>query len=158
MGSSGNQAEPAEWSLQWLWNQPEVSLVISGMSTLEQVQENLASASRSGIGTLSESELKLVDHVHKAYHGDGADSLYPLWLLSALPGRCGYPSDTAHLQRWIMYDKKEISKNDYSLWVPDKNKGSLCVVCRECEEKCPQDIPISDWMSSIHQEFTETQS
>lgn len=49
------QAErsPAEWALQWLWGQPEVSVVLSGMSTLEQVEENVASAEHSVIGALS---------------------------------------------------------------------------------------------------------
>jgi predicted aldo/keto reductase-like oxidoreductase len=54
-----------------------------------------------------------------------------------------------------MYDKEDIASNDYKLWVPDENKGSLCVVCQECEEKCPQDIPISEWMPRIHQEYTQ---
>src|SRR5512136_2480109 len=46
----------ADWALQWLWNQPEVSVVLSGMSTLEQVQQNLASADASGVNVLTEQE------------------------------------------------------------------------------------------------------
>lgn len=153
-----NQAEikrkAAEWSLQWLWNQPEVSLVLSGMNTLEQVKENIASASSSGIGSLTENELKLVDQVRDTYLG-----------MELIPcTSCGYcvpcPEgvDIPHILRiyndGIMYDKTEISQRDYVLWVPDDKKGSLCVVCGECESKCPQDIPISDWMEKIHREYT----
>ena len=54
----------------------------------------------------------------------------------------------------IMYDKIETSKEDYNLWVPADAKADNCVVCGECEEQCPQDIPISDWMAQIHQEYT----
>jgi len=54
-----------------------------------------------------------------------------------------------------MYDKVDSAKSDYVMEVPDENKGNLCVVCGECEEKCPQDIPISDWMAKIHQEYSE---
>jgi predicted aldo/keto reductase-like oxidoreductase len=54
-----------------------------------------------------------------------------------------------------MYDKFDYSKNHYNRFLPDSSKGNLCVVCGECEEKCPQDIPISDWMEKIHQAFTD---
>ena len=124
------------------------------MSSFDQVKENVASANRSGIGSLSEKELMLVDEVQKTYLG-----------MELIPcTNCGYcvpcPEgvDIPHILRiyndGIMYEKKEIARTDYTLWVPDENKGSLCVVCRECEEKCPQDIPISDWMSRIHEEYT----
>ncbi|NIV28766.1 MAG: aldo/keto reductase, partial [Anaerolineae bacterium] len=42
------QRTPAEHALQWVWNQPEVSVVLSGMSTIEQVEQNVESAERSG--------------------------------------------------------------------------------------------------------------
>ena len=53
----------------------------------------------------------------------------------------------------IMYDKAETAKKDYNLWVPEENKGDLCVECGECIEKCPQDIAIPDWMERIHREY-----
>jgi predicted aldo/keto reductase-like oxidoreductase len=53
-----------------------------------------------------------------------------------------------------MYEKVEIAQREYTFFVPDDKKGSLCVVCQECEEKCPQDIPIADWMSRIHEEYS----
>jgi predicted aldo/keto reductase-like oxidoreductase len=54
----------------------------------------------------------------------------------------------------IMFDKKDAARTDYSMWVPAEEKGDNCVVCRDCEEQCPQDIPISDWMEKIHLEYT----
>lgn len=50
----------------------------------------------------------------------------------------------------IMYDKFDYAKVEYNVWVPADSKANLCVDCEECEEKCPQDIPISDWMEKIH--------
>ncbi|HCD09949.1 MAG TPA: aldo/keto reductase, partial [Thermoanaerobacter sp.] len=58
---------PAEWALQWLWNQPEVSVVLSGMSTFEQLKENIESAKRSGINTLTKEELEIVSKVRNKY-------------------------------------------------------------------------------------------
>jgi hypothetical protein len=58
---------PVDWALQWLWNQPEVSLVLSGMSTLEQVRENIGSADRSKINSLTQAELKVFDQIKEEY-------------------------------------------------------------------------------------------
>jgi len=58
---------PAEWALQWVWNHPEVSVVLSGMSTMEQVVENVEAAGRSGPNTLSWKELELVSRVRQKY-------------------------------------------------------------------------------------------
>ena len=149
------QRTPADWSFQWLWNQPQVSAVLSGMSTLEQVQQNLDSADRSGIGSLTENDQQLVSKTREAYLD-----------LALIPcTRCNYclpcPEgvDIPHIlgiyNDGIMYDKLEISKTNYNLWVPDEAKGDKCVICRECEDQCPQDIPISNWMAQIHQEYAD---
>jgi len=145
---------PAEWSLQWLWNQPQVSLVLSGMSTLDQVQENLNSAAKSGIGSLPEKDLRLVSHVKETYQDM---SLIPCTLCNyclPCPDGVDIPRILKIYNDGIMYDKVESSKTDYNLWVPPDDKGDNCVVCGECEEQCPQGIPISDWMAQIHQEYS----
>jgi len=144
---------PADWALQWLWNQPEVSVVLSGMSEMQHVVENVTSANKSGIHSLLEAELNTVTRVRGEYENLG---LIPCT-------RCGYcvpcPEDV-DIPRIlniyndsIMYDKHEYAKADYSNWVPVKNRANLCVACGECEEKCPQGIPISDWMVKIDQIF-----
>lgn len=147
--------DAAEWSLQWLWNQPEVSLVLSGMSTMKQVEDNIQSASRSGIGSLSDKEMKLVDDVRQAYQEMDLIPCTDCKYCVPCPEGVDIPRILQIYNDGLMYDKIEIAKNDYKIWVPDENKGSLCVVCQECEEKCPQDIPISEWMPRIHQEYTQ---
>ena len=150
-----NKRSPADWALQWLWNQPEVSLVLSGMSSLEQVKENIASASRSGTGNLSQSELALIDEVRNTYLGMELIPCTSCGYCVPCPEGVDIPRILRIHNDGIMYEKKDIARMEYTLWVPDQNKGNLCVVCRECEGNCPQDIPISDWMSSIHQEYTD---
>jgi predicted aldo/keto reductase-like oxidoreductase len=60
--------KPADWALQWVWDQPEVSLVLSGMSNMQQVKENIASGAKSSISSLSMDELKLVAEVREEYN------------------------------------------------------------------------------------------
>ncbi len=56
----------ADLALQWVWNHPEVSVALSGMSSMNQVIENLESASHSGPGVLTETEMKLISKIQKA--------------------------------------------------------------------------------------------
>ena len=149
------QRTAAEWSLQWLWNQPEVSLVLSGMSTLEQVQENIASASTSGIGTLSNADLDLIAEAKKTYEGFQLVPCTNCGYCVPCPEGVDIPRILKIYNDGIMYDKVESAKADYLMWVPAENKADLCVVCGECLDKCPQDIPISDWMEKIHQEYAD---
>jgi predicted aldo/keto reductase-like oxidoreductase len=149
---------PAEWSLQWLWNQPEVSLVLSGMSTQDQVKENLTSASRSGIGVLSAEDIKRIDEVRKIYLEMALIPCTQCDYCVPCPEGIDIPRILRIYNDGIMYDKVDLAKREYNLFVPNDKKGSMCVICRECEEKCPQDIPISDWMSRIHEEYTQKTS
>ena len=64
---SATKRTPTEWALLWVWEHPEVSVVLSGMSSMVQVIENLAVADRSGPGVLSSDELELVNKVSQAY-------------------------------------------------------------------------------------------
>ena len=65
--SAANHRTPADWALQWIWNHPEVSLVLSGMSTMQHVLENLDYADRSSAFLLSEDELNLVNKIRAEY-------------------------------------------------------------------------------------------
>ena len=149
-----NPRPVVDWAFQWLWNQPEVSTVLSGMSTLGQVKENLSSAQNSGVNSLSAEDLDRVAMVKEAYEN-----------LALIPcTRCEYcipcPEgvDIVRILEIyndsIMYEKFDIAKTTYNLWVSAESKGDQCVVCGECEEKCPQGIPISEWMEKIHNTFT----
>ena len=64
--SASKQRSAANWGLQWLWNQPEVAVALSGMSTLQQVQENVASADDSAPNSLSVDEIAIIERARKA--------------------------------------------------------------------------------------------
>jgi hypothetical protein len=71
--SAAVQRTPADWALQWVWDQPKASVVLSGMSAMEHVEQNIASASRSKIGALSEEEQAISAHVREKF-----DELCPI--------------------------------------------------------------------------------
>ena len=151
---SENRRSPADWSLQWLWNQPEVSLVLSGMSTLEQVKENLASADASGVGSLTQEELDRVEKVRLTYEGFQLIPCTNCGYCIPCPENVDIPRVLRIYNDGIMYDKVETAKKDYNMWVPAENRADRCVECDECIEKCPQDIQIPEWLERIHTEYS----
>ncbi len=145
---------PVDWALQWLWHKPEVALVLSGMTTMQQVEENLASADASGIGSLSEEELATVARGRDAYAG-----------LRTVPcTQCGYcmpcPTGVNIPGNMQVYNaahvfggnQKGLSTALYRDW-PEAKRAAACVACGECEPKCPQSIPIAEWMTKIDEAF-----
>ncbi|MBL7202337.1 MAG: aldo/keto reductase [Anaerolineae bacterium] len=145
---------PAAWAFHWLWNKPQVSVALSGMSAMEQVVENVASASVSGVGSLTEEELDLVARVRSKYA-----EICPIPCT-----RCGYcmpcpngvdiPGNFALLNNAAMYNSYGDARRRYGR-MPEGSRASACIQCRECEELCPQDILISEWMPVVHQVLGE---
>ncbi|MEA2008674.1 MAG: aldo/keto reductase [Chloroflexota bacterium] len=149
------QRTPADWALQWVWNQPEVPLLLSGMSTMEHVVENLASADVSGVGTMTEEELDIIQKVREKYQELIAIPCTQCEYCLPCPEGVNIPRVFDVYNDGIMYDKIESSKFTYNNFVPETERANLCVACRECEEKCPQDILISEWMPRVHAALSE---
>ncbi len=145
---------PVDWALQWLWNQPEVSVVLSGMSAMDHVRENVACADTAGTHVLTTEELALVGRVRAKYR-----ELCPIPCT-----RCGYcmpcpngvdiPRNFEAYNEGVMYAKPDHARQAYT-WIPEDERASACVQCRECEELCPQGIPISEWMPIVHEVLGE---
>ncbi|MFC1983514.1 aldo/keto reductase [Chloroflexota bacterium] len=152
---------PAEWALQWVWNQPEIALALSGMSKMEHVIENVAAAERSGPGTLTAEDLSVIDRVREAYRG-----------LSPVPcTNCGYcmpcpngveiPSIFQLYNDAKMYNDLQTAKNRYTaggpLGLKEEQRADQCLECGECMEACPQGVEVPDWLAKVHAELSPTQ-
>jgi len=143
-------SSPADVALRWLWNKPEVSLVLSGMSTLEQVQQNMESAAKSGIGTMTPEELNFVSLARDTY-----EALVPIPCTKCrycmpCPNGVNIPFNFELYNESIMFDKPDLNRFRYNSIMPEEQRASSCIACRECEEKCPQLIKISEWMPIVH--------
>ena len=143
---------PVDTALRWLWNKPEVSLVLSGMSTMEQVVANVATAETAEVGGLSAKQAAAVQRAQAKYEE-----------LSPIPcSKCGYclpcPEGVAIPENFQLYNNARMlggnaQSLNHNLYVqkPDEMRAENCIGCRECEEKCPQGIKISEWMPKIHE-------
>ena len=146
---------PADWGLQWLWNQPEVSVVLSGMSTMEQVVQNVASAAVSRVNVLTADELALFDRVRTKYNELSPIPCTKCEYCLPCPNGVAIPRVFAAYNEGMMYDKPDVMRRWYKQWIPAENQASACIQCLECEDKCPQKIPISEWMPVVQQVLGE---
>jgi predicted aldo/keto reductase-like oxidoreductase len=141
---------PADWALQWLWNQPEVSVVLSGMSAFQQVEENLASADRSGIGKLTAEELALVARVRAKYQELCPVPCTKCDYCQPCPNQVNIPRIFEIYNQALMYNILPQSRRQYER-MPMETRADMCLDCQECLEKCPQHIEISNWMPIVHE-------
>jgi uncharacterized protein len=146
----GKQRSPADWALQWIWNHSQVNMVLSGMSTLQQVKENLLSADHSAIASLDSEDLYFISQVRRQFE---SRAVIPC-------GRCGYcmpcPNGVNIARNFeiynngIMYDDMQGASIVYSRFMPEDERAEQCLECMLCESLCPQGIAISEWLLTVH--------
>ncbi len=148
----------AEWGLLWVWNQPEVSLVLSGMTKMEQLVENIAIAERSGPGTLTAEELKLINQVRKAYRTRSPVSCTNCRYCMPCPHGVEIPRIFTLYSEAIMYNILPDARFRYSSprGLKEEQRADRCEECRECIEKCPQNIPIPETLKKAHALLSST--
>jgi predicted aldo/keto reductase-like oxidoreductase len=145
--------DPVEISLQWLWDKPEVSVVISGMSTLEQVKQNVELAARSNNNRLTEADFKHIDDAKATFDSYKAIPCTQCRYCMPCPNGVDIPRNFQLYNQVKMYDALPPSKFAYNMILTAEERADNCIACLECEEKCPQQIAISQLMPEIHDEL-----
>ncbi len=146
---------PVEWALRWLWNIPEITLVLSGMSTPEHVRENLKIASQGTPESLQEEELRLIDRAAEEY---ARRMVYPCT-------SCGYclpcpqgvriPECLNHYNSAFMFDDLERARFNNRVMLNETSRASACINCGACVPKCPQHIPIPEALAKVRELLEE---
>ncbi len=135
---------PAEWSFRWLWNQPEVTAVLSGMNSLEMIRENAATASDAAADSFTEEDFALLEEVKaKINHSmkvgcTGCGYCMPCPQGVDIPGA---------FNAWnTLYSQgKRAARLTYmqcSIFRSNMASASQCIGCGKCEQVCPQGIEI----------------
>jgi len=147
--SAPRKRTPADWALQWVWNQPEVSVVLSGMSTMEQVMENVALADSARPGILSPEELAVVDQAQEAYKR--LDPIPCTNCKYCMP--CSSGVDISGIfeiyNDTMIYEDPEEARWLYSQ-LKEEQHADQCTKCAECTDACPQGIDIPEWLEKVH--------
>ncbi|MCR5476882.1 MAG: aldo/keto reductase [Lachnospiraceae bacterium] len=151
MEESPRGLSPAQWAFRWLWNQPEVSVVLSGMNTLEMVRENCESADVSRIGEFGEEEEALLSRVVSSIQEKmkvpctGCRYCMPCPRGVDIPG-CFAAYNRKSLEGWMNAFREYVM---CTLLRKDRSSASLCVECGKCEQHCPQHIEIRKELKNV---------
>lgn len=140
---------PVEWGLRFVWDYPEVNVVLSGMSNLEQVKENVKLADSAKPRSLTKKEKGLYGEVKDAYKKlvavDCSDCKYCM----PCPSGVDIPGNFRMLNNAAMFGSAETMKMVYKMYMPENERASNCAKCGECEEKCPQHLPIKEKLEEV---------
>ena len=136
-------------ALQFVWDHPGVSVALSGMSDMNQLEQNLGSADRARAGLLTDDERALLNEVREQYA-----RLYPIPCTSCdycLPCENGVRISRIFemYNDSFIYDDRRRARIRYSMLSPDQQADN-CVECGTCEEHCPQHLPVRDWLKKAH--------
>ena len=149
--------KPAEWALRWVWNHPEVSVVLSGMSEMYHVEENLVYADRSGPNAMEPWELKLISRVKEAYGKLGFVGCTACRYCMPCPQGVEIPDILGLFNEYHMSGQSDGVKKKYLEKIRPEGRADKCIACGRCEEQCPQHLPIRRLMAEIPRVFPKQQ-
>jgi hypothetical protein len=149
---SPKQRTPQEWALRWVWNHPEVTLALSGMSKMEHVIENVASAAHSQPDNLTPADLALVSRVKDAYHSLSPVSCTACRYCMPCTNGVDIPKVFDFYNEAMIYNSPEKPRHYYKnprMFNPEQ-RADKCIKCGICLEKCPQKLPVPDLLQTAH--------
>jgi predicted aldo/keto reductase-like oxidoreductase len=154
MRASGVDRTPVDWALQFLWNRPEVAVVLSGMGSQQMVDDNCASADRSGVATLTPHELETVERLADVYRRRMAVPCTACRYCMPCPSGVDIPQNFAIWNNVSMEDGgwrrwrtkrgyRKLARTPAKVNLEDPNgSAAVCTKCGRCVPNCPQGIDI----------------
>ena len=140
---------PVEWALRYVSNFNNVSVVLSGMSSLEQLKENIEIANRLTVNNLDEQGLALVDAVKVAYQSKVQVPCTKCRYCVPCPHGVEIPRAFTFYNRAHIFNTHSSMKEQYLANFKQKAMAGNCVACGACEPKCPQGIAIIEKLKEV---------
>lgn len=143
----------AEWCFRWLYNMPEVSLILSGTSSLEQLKENLRIFAAAAPNVMTAEETELIRKVQEIYRGKNAIGCTGCNYCMPCPQGLDIP-EIFRLYNGYHLTKAQIDKIVYQHSMIPVGKGAdQCVACGHCTEHCPQSLDVPALFEKVHEDL-----
>lgn len=147
------RGSPTEWALRWVWNHPEVTVVLSGMSSFGQVEQNIAYAENGLQNSLTQKELDLFKEAETEYKKRIKVPCTGCRYCMPCPSNVSIPECFEMYNQGCMFDAPDVARINYGflggMFGGNPGFASQCLECGECEEKCPQGIPIREQLKKV---------
>jgi hypothetical protein len=140
---------PVAWALDWLWDQPEVSLVLSGMGSMRQLEENLRLARQARPHCFGTKDQVLIDQVREGYRARTVIPCTHCGYCAPCPNGVDVPANFELYNHAKMFDDIATARFRYGFALGAEQRASHCIQCGWCEERCPQQIPIQEWIDRV---------
>ena len=146
---------PARLALSWLWDQPQVTCVLSGMNSLEMVKENIETASQARSGCFAEEDFRLVERVRERIREKMKVGCTGCGYCMPCPSGVDIPT-AFHCYNMLYAEKRSSGKKEYlraTAMRREPTSASQCIRCGRCEKHCPQAIPIRRMLAEASREL-----
>lgn len=143
---------PAEWALRWVWNHPEVAVVLSGMNTIEQVEENLKIAQEAHSHMLTDYELNITKQARSIFEKKVKINCTDCGYCLPCPSGVNIPENFAKYNDYFLFgspEMKDLYKFNYHTFISENENAAVCSKCGICEEHCPQNIKIIQELEKV---------
>jgi predicted aldo/keto reductase-like oxidoreductase len=153
MDGAAVKRSPVGWAFDWIWSQPEISMVLSGMSSPEQMEENLGLARKAGLSPFTADDLKIIELVRKKFDERKAIPCTTCGYCMPCPFGVNIPKNFNAYNDYAIYDDLKGARAKYRWRIKENERAAKCVQCHACEKKCPQHIKISEWMPKVNEQL-----
>lgn len=148
---------PAEWALRWVWNHPQVSVVLSGMNEEAHIAENIRIAGSAHPGSLSVEALDHIEHVKKILAGMVKIGCTGCGYCMPCPAGVNIPMCFNYYNDKYLFHDRRFQFNYLGMTIGIEGSApsyaSLCRDCGKCEKHCPQDLPIRKHLQEVSRDM-----
>ena len=144
---------PVEWALRWVWNHPEITVVLTSVNLASQLENNLAWAGTADARSLTPDELALIRLVRDKIREKSKVSCTQCGYCQPCSQGVAIPKILAFYNDYHIYGDKKGASIAYNVLISPEQQAPHCNQCGDCEEVCPQHIPIRDLLQQCHKEL-----
>lgn len=153
MAANERKLSPVEWSFRYIADFPEVKTILSGMSNMAQVEDNLKIFDHLTVGGMTDADKKFIEEVKQAYLARMPIGCTGCRYCMPCPNGVAIPNVFSNYNEGNMLDNVDGMKRRYAEMIKEGTDGSKCLECGACESICPQQLPIIDWLKRVDNEL-----